>query len=145
MDAVSAFGIAAGVAQFVTFGLSALKLCKEIRDDVKSATKHNRELEEAVRFTKDARGTLSTTNAGAGKKIGELAKLCAADAKDLLLLLEEVRDAPRSKPRPAVILLFKTMKNKRSIEKLENSLRAKETRLAELLIQDMHTTIQSRA
>ncbi|KAK8055212.1 hypothetical protein PG993_000439 [Apiospora rasikravindrae] len=138
MDPVSAVGIAAAAAQFIGIGIKAAKLCKEIRDNADYSTDRNKALESLVRDTQQSRKELLTNPPQrVPRRISDLATKCAQAADELLQLLEAVRGAGASKNVSTVRKLFRVMKEKKQIEKLERSIQDKEKLLQALLIDDI--------
>lgn len=92
MDPATAVGTTAAILQFVQFSLGVLETCRQIRDDIDSATTHNKELEQAVQtanqFRKDYDHGTRTTS---GRILSAVAQDCALAAEELVSLLEEVR------------------------------------------------------
>ncbi|KAK8088288.1 hypothetical protein PG997_003249 [Apiospora hydei] len=120
MDPVSAVGIAAAAAQFIGIGIKAAALCKEIRDNADSSTDRNKALESLVRETRESRKELLTSPPQrVPRRISDLATKCAQAADELLHLLESVRGAGANTHVSTAKRLFRVMKEKKQIEKLE--------------------------
>lgn len=140
MDPISAVGVAAAAVEFLTFGLHALELCREIRDAQDGATKANQDLESATKDINDIIKDLSTStrNANTGqRRIIALARDCLASSDELLKLLGNVRGAGNAKPTHATIATFKAIKARRQIEKLKASLEYKQKSLDAALTHDV--------
>ncbi|KAK6842738.1 hypothetical protein PG987_003598 [Apiospora arundinis] len=138
MDPVSAVGVAAAAAQFIAIGIKAARLCKEIRDNADCATDQNKALESLVREARDSRKELlSRSPQRVPRRISDLATKCTQAADELLQLLEAVRGAGANKNASTVRKLFRVMKEKKQIEKMERSIQDKEKLLQALLIDDI--------
>lgn len=138
MDPVSAVGIAAAAAQFIGVGIKAARLCKEIRDNADSSTDKNKTLESLVREARESRKELLTCPPQrAPRRISDLATRCVQAADELLQLLEAVRGAGASKNSNTARKLFRVMKERKQIEKMERSIQDKERLLQSLLIDDI--------
>ncbi|KAI3325792.1 hypothetical protein HD806DRAFT_457084 [Xylariaceae sp. AK1471] len=136
MDPVSAVGLAAATAQFIGIGIKATALCLQIRDNVGSATKFNEELEELTREVKQSRQALRAgVSNQAPRRITELAIKCEKSTDELLKLLEHVRGAGENISTARKV--FRAMKERKTVEKLQNSLQEKERLLGSLLVQDI--------
>lgn len=136
MDPVSALGVAAAVNQFLDVAAKALETCRQIRDDATSSAKRNKELEQAAVVLKDLRKELESTQRNqAPRRIVEAAKSCTGAADELLPLLEHVRGA--GKQISTAKATFRAMRERKTIEKLQNYLAARQKVLDQLLIQDI--------
>lgn len=136
MDPVSSVGIAAAVVQFLDGGLKLLTICREIRDDLGSSTARNRELEEAARLLKGSRQEIERAQTSRiPRRILEIGKSCAGTNDELISVLEYVKGA--GKQITTARAAFRVMRERRTIEKLQNALRSKQSVLEQLLIQDI--------
>ncbi|KAI0448246.1 hypothetical protein F5B21DRAFT_498198 [Xylaria acuta] len=136
MDPVSAVGLAAATAQFIGIAIKATVLCLQIRDSVDSATSFNHELEISMREVKDSRKELSSTLARkAPRRITDLATKCEQMTNELMKLLEHVRGAGENITTARKV--FRALKERKTVEKIHNSLKEKETLLQSLLVQDI--------
>ncbi|KAK7951082.1 uncharacterized protein PG986_006810 [Apiospora aurea] len=145
MDPVSAVGIAVAAAQFVGIGIKAAALCKEIRDNADFSTDRNKALESLVRETRESRKELLTSPPQRlPRRISDLATKCALAADELLQLLEAVRGAGANTHVSTAKRLFRVMKEKKQIEKLERSIQDKEKMLQALLVDDIWWVLKRR-
>ncbi|GAB1728295.1 hypothetical protein NU195Hw_g2690t1 [Hortaea werneckii] len=139
MEAVAALGVAAASVQFLDFALQALALCRQIRDDAQGATAANKELENYSRSIKDLSKELESGQAdnACGRRIKAVAQACIAKTEELLKLLKKIREAGSITRTAAAKTLFRSLKERREIEKLQNELKEKQTLLDSALIQDI--------
>jgi hypothetical protein len=136
MDPISAIGVAAAAVQFLDVSLKALRICREIRDDAQSSTEKNKELENSARKLKESRTELSTPpRSNVPRRIADTAKQCAVHIDELVRVLEHVRGAGMKIGTAKAT--FRVMRERRTIEKLENLLNEKQKTLDRLLIQDI--------
>ncbi len=140
LDPVTALGVAASAVQFLDLGLQALSLCRQIRDDYEGATAANKELETYSMNLKELSTELTTstgsTNA-AGRRISKIAKDCLSDADSLQAILLEVRRAGNIKFIDTLKTTFRTMKERKTIEKLQNKLKTRRELLDSAIVQDI--------
>lgn len=140
MDPVTALGVASAAVQFLQCALEALSLCRQIRDDYQGATEANRELENYSSNLKDLSKELDTgtqqTN-HAGRRIYKIAKECVASATELQALLFEVRKAGNSNVINFTKTAFRTMKDRKTIEKLQRTLQDRRANLDSAIVQDI--------
>ncbi|KAK8859145.1 hypothetical protein PGQ11_009879 [Apiospora arundinis] len=142
MESVAALGVAAAAVQFFGVVIKAAALCRQIRDNTDSATDYNRSLEASVRELRDVRGQLSTAAqpqpgqppSSSRRRVTEWVTKCQQDSDELIKLLEEMRGAGRN--TNAARNLFRAIKDRRRIEKLEKSLQSKKEVLHEVLQHD---------
>ncbi|KAK6836868.1 hypothetical protein PG987_007363 [Apiospora arundinis] len=142
MESVAALGVAAAAVQFFGVVVKATALCRQIRDNTDSATDYNKSLEASVRELRDVRGQLLTaaqppqgqTPSSSRRRVNEWITKCQQDSDDLIKLLEEMRGAGRN--TNAARNLFRAIKDRRRIEKLEKSLQSKKEVLQEVLQHD---------
>ncbi|KAI7311436.1 hypothetical protein KC315_g12316 [Hortaea werneckii] len=139
MEAVAALGVAAASVQFLDFALQALALCRQIRDDAQGATATNKELESYSQSLNDLSKELRSGQAdnASGRRIKTVAQACIAKTEDLLVLLDKVRKAGSNSRTAAAKTLFRLLKERREIEKLQNELKEKQALLDSALIQDI--------
>ncbi|RMY44641.1 hypothetical protein D0865_10421 [Hortaea werneckii] len=139
MEALAALGVAAASVQFLDFALQALSLCRQIRDDAQGATAANKELESYSRSIKDLSKELKSGQAdnASGRRIKAVAQACTAKTEELLALLDRVRKAGSNSRTAAAKTLFRSLKERREIEKLQNQLKEKQALLDSALIQDI--------
>ncbi|RMY13014.1 hypothetical protein D0868_02258 [Hortaea werneckii] len=139
MEALAALGVAAASVQFLEFALQALSLCRQIRDDAQGATAANKELESYSRSIKDLSKELKSGQAdhASSRRIKAVAQACTAKTEELLVLLERVRKAGSNGRTAAAKTLFRSLKERREIEKLQNELKEKQALLDSALIQDI--------
>ncbi|KAI6886235.1 hypothetical protein KC363_g2281 [Hortaea werneckii] len=139
MEALAALCVAAASVQFLDFALQALTLCRQIRDDAQGATATNKELDSYSRSIKDLSKELKSTQAdnASGRRIKAVAQTCIAKTEDLLNLLDRVRKAGSNSRTDAAKNLFRSLKGRREIEKLQNELKEKQALLDSALIQDI--------
>ncbi|KAI7265806.1 hypothetical protein KC335_g8705 [Hortaea werneckii] len=139
MEAVAALGVAAASVQFLDFALQALALCRQIRDDAQGATATNKELESYSRSLKDLPKELKSGQAdnACGRRNKAVAQAFIAKTEELLILLEKVRKAGSNSRTAAAKTLFRSLKERREIEKLQNELKEKQALLDSALIQDI--------
>ncbi|RMY97985.1 hypothetical protein D0862_07803 [Hortaea werneckii] len=139
MEALAALGVAAASVQFLDFALQALALCRQIRDDAQGATATNKELESYSRSIKDLSKELKSGQAdnACGRRIKAVAQACIAKTEELLKLLGKVRRAGSNSRTAAAKTLFRSLKERRTVEKLQNELKAKQALLDSALIQDI--------
>ena len=138
MEPLSTLSIVTAITQFLSFSSEALKLCKEIRDDVQGATAANKALEESTREFRELAKDVKTAAGqdAASKRVERVANQCNVLSDDLLKLLKEVRSAGRQRPSMAK-LTFKAMKGKRKIEKLQNAVEKQQVLLHNVLSHDI--------
>ncbi|KAK6859128.1 hypothetical protein PG995_004981 [Apiospora arundinis] len=142
MESVAALGVAAAAVQFFGVVVKAAALCRQIRDNADSATDYNRSLEASVRELRNVRGQLSTAAqpqpgqppSSSRRRVNEWVTKCQQDSDELIKLLEEMRGAGRN--TNAARNLFRAIKDRRRIEKLEKSLQSKKEVLHEVLQHD---------
>ncbi|KAI7283702.1 hypothetical protein KC345_g2791 [Hortaea werneckii] len=139
MEAVAALGVAAASVQFLDFALQALALCRQIRDDAQGATATNKELESYSRSLEELSKELKSGQAdnACGRRIKAVAQACIAKTEELLKLLEKVRKAGSNSRTAAAKTLFRSLKERREIEKLQNERKEKQALLDSALIQDI--------
>ncbi|RMY75080.1 hypothetical protein D0863_02824 [Hortaea werneckii] len=139
MEAVAALGVAAASVQFLDFALQALALCRQIRDDAQGATATNKELESYSQSLEGLSKWLKSGQAdnACGRRIKAVAQACIAKTEELLKLLEKVRKAGSNSRTAAAKTLFRSLKERREIEKLQNELKEKQALLDSALIQDI--------
>ena len=134
MDPISALGAAAAAVQFLDISLKALEVCRQVRDDEKSSTARNKELEDALRSLKGVRKDLESPTTQTSKNIKDVARKCASTHDELLKLLENVRGA--GKQLSTMKAAYRVMRERRTIEKLENTLKERQKLLDRALLQD---------
>lgn len=139
MEALAALGVAAASVQFLDFALQALALCRQIRDDAQGATATNKELENYSRSLKGLSQELKSGQADnfSGRRIKVIAQDCIAKTKELLELLDDVRKAGSKSRAATAKTLFRSLKERRTIEKLQNELKEKQALLDSALIHDI--------
>lgn len=146
MDPASGIGVAAAVVQFVQVSLKALETCREIRDSVNSSTERNAELETAIGVAVETRKSLTTVQTtGSGRRITSIVKECEREGDELIKLLKYIRDEEgkaKGKPRSTARLFCRTLKEKKTVEKLENRLRSREKQLGDALVQGTHVNVE---
>jgi tRNA(Ile2) C34 agmatinyltransferase TiaS len=136
MDPVSSVSIAAAVVQFLDAGLKLLTICREIRDDLGSSTERNRELEEAARLLKGSMQEIERAQTSrVPRRILAMAKSCAGTNDELIKVLDYVKGAGKHITTARAAL--RVMRERKTIEKLQNTLRSKQSVLEQLLIQDI--------
>ncbi|KAI6798925.1 hypothetical protein KC361_g3183 [Hortaea werneckii] len=145
MEAVAALGVAAASVQFLDFALQVLALCRQIRDDAQGATAANEALESYSRSIKDLSQELKSGQAdnASGRRIKTVAQACIAKTEDLLALLDKVHRAGNNSRTAAAKTLFRSLKERREIEKLQNELKEKQALLNSALIQDIQYVISN--
>ncbi|KAI6832956.1 hypothetical protein KC365_g1670 [Hortaea werneckii] len=143
MEALAALGVAAASVQFLDFALQALALCRQIRDDAQGATATNKELESYSRLIKDLSKELKSGQAdnACGRRIKAVAQACIAKTEELLKLLDKVRRAGSNSRTAGAKTLFRSLKERREIEKLQNELKEKQALLDSALIQDIQRRV----
>ncbi|RMY90984.1 hypothetical protein D0864_06147 [Hortaea werneckii] len=139
MEAVAALGVAAASVQFLDFALQALALCRQIRDDAQGATATNKELEDYSRSIKGLSQELEAGQAdnASGRRIKAVGQACIAKTEEILILLGKVRKAGSNSRTAAAKTLFRSLKERREIEKLQNELKEKQALLDSALIHDI--------
>ncbi|GAW25696.1 putative P-loop containing nucleoside triphosphate hydrolase [Rosellinia necatrix] len=136
MDPVSAVGLAAATAQFIGLAIKATVICLQVRDSTEAATTLNQELETSMREVKESRTELSSTLAlKAPRRIADLASKCEQMTDELIALLEHVRGAKGNATTAKRV--FRALKERKTVEKMQNSLKEKEKVLESLLVQDL--------
>lgn len=147
MDPVTALGIATTALEFVHIALGILRCCREIRDSSESATKSNHHLEEGTRAALELQQKASSTSDKTfrgHRRAATLVQRCVQDSEELIKLLEYVRDAEgkaKGKQANAARLVFREMKQRKSIERLENSLKENERKLNEVVVQRIDANV----
>ncbi|KAI7328881.1 hypothetical protein KC315_g6432 [Hortaea werneckii] len=146
MEALAALGVAAASVQFLDFALQALALCRQIRDDAQGATVTNKELEDYSRSIKGLSQELEAGQAdnASGRRIKAVGQVCIAKTEEILILLEKVRKAGSNSRTAAAKTLFRSLKERRTIEKLQNELKEKQTLLDSALIHDIQRRVDLR-
>lgn len=134
-EAAAELGIAAAAVQFFDFSLKALSLCKEIRDSEKGASQANQELEKCLGQLKQLYEDLRvhTRLQVTDRPVTKARQDCMAVVDELLKLLNDVRFKSRDNNFAAVRAAFRVLKNKRSIEVLQNKLSQAQTRFMSAL------------
>ncbi|KAI1132889.1 hypothetical protein F5Y10DRAFT_291840 [Nemania abortiva] len=136
MDPVSAVGLAAATAQFIGIAIKTTVLCLQIRDNADSATNFNQELETSMRDLKESQKEISSTLAQrAPRRIIDLASKCQETTNELMNLLQHIRGAGKDITTARKVL--RALKERKTIEKIRNSLKEKEKLLESLLVQDI--------
>ena len=137
MDGLSALSVAAAVVQFLDFSLKALEICRQVRDSERSSTERNAELEQALRTIKDLRKELNSSTAPrkTSKRIRDAASKCIATTDELLKTLEHVRGA--GKQISTAKAAFRVLRERKTIEKLENTLKERQRIVDQALLQDV--------
>lgn len=145
MEALAALGVAAASVQFLDFALQALSLCRQIREDAQGTTATNKELQIYSRSIKDLSKELKSGQAdsASGRRIKTVAQACIAKTEEILLLLENVRKAGGDSRTAAAKKLFRLLKERRTIEKLQNELKEKQTLLDSALIHDIQYVLSN--
>jgi hypothetical protein len=99
---------------------------------VSGATATNEELET---YSNDLRNLSKELEAGtratnqAGRRIAKIAKECVASADELFSILQKVRTAGNVNFGSAMKTTFRTMRERKTIEKLQNVLKERRTLL----------------
>ena len=122
MEAVAVVGVAAATVQFLDFGVKALVLCKQIRDN--GSTDANQQLEHHIDGLKEIYNSLQQviTLPAASRPITRARQECVSVGDELLKLLDTVKTSSRSKNFAAAKAAFLAIKSRREIEKLQNRL-----------------------
>ncbi|RMY40985.1 hypothetical protein D0866_00905 [Hortaea werneckii] len=143
MEALAALGVAAASVQFLDFALQALTLCRQIRDDAQGATAPNKELESYSRSIEGLSQELKAgqTDNASGRPIKAVGQACIAKTEEILIVLEKVRKAGSNSRTAAAKTLFRSLKERRTIEKLQNELKEKQTLLDSALIHDIQRRV----
>ncbi|KAI7218812.1 hypothetical protein KC333_g3373 [Hortaea werneckii] len=143
MEALAALGVAAASVQFLDFALQALALCRQIRDDAQGATITNKELEDYSRSIKSLSQELEAGQAdnASGRRIKAVGQACIAKTEEILILLEKVRKAGSNNRTATAKTLFRSLKERRTIEKLQNELKEKQALLDSALIHDIQRRV----
>nr|OQO27136.1 hypothetical protein B0A51_07018 [Rachicladosporium sp. CCFEE 5018] len=140
-EAIALLGVAAASAQFLQFGVEALRICKEIRDS--GATDANRQLETYVEELKGIRKALpGVTGSTAGsRRINDLGVKCEKAGDELFAVLQQVRGA--SSGRASTFReSMRAMKGKRTIEKLAHRLQDYQTLLDQAMSANLRLKVQ---
>ncbi|PPJ50412.1 hypothetical protein CBER1_06992 [Cercospora berteroae] len=140
MDAISALSVAAATVQFLDFSLQALALCRQIRDDAQGSTAANAQLSEYARNVRNAAQELqrtSTNNTPAGRQIVNVARQCIATSDELTHVLLEIQRTGKPTVLSNAKTTLKAMRGRRTIEKLQNALRAQQERLDSAINHDI--------
>ncbi|KAI7239965.1 hypothetical protein KC330_g1567 [Hortaea werneckii] len=147
MEALAALGVAAASVQFLDFALQALALCRQIRDDAQGATVTNKELEDYSRSIEGLSRELKAAQAdnASGRRIKAIGQACIAKTAEILILLEKVRKAGSNSRTAAAKTLFRSLKERRTIEKLQNELKEKQALLDSALIHDIQYVLSGPA
>lgn len=142
MDPFTAIGLAAAIVQFVQFSTGVLTTCKEIHDDVGSATAQNKRLEESVRYLERYRRTLSSTmrSKQTDKRIADIANDCAKISLELLDLLKFVSGGGVTIGTARAAL--RTIRNRKRVEGLQKQLTSREELLNKVLVQTTDTNVR---
>jgi hypothetical protein len=144
MDPITAISLAAATVQFLQFGLGALAICKQIRDNVDHATDGNREIEDSIRRLHELRKDLTPTAMPRGtsnRHVVEAALECSQLSDELLQILQVLKDHARGKNLAVLRKTLQALKSQRRIEKLQNKLVARQARLDTALTVEMRTAI----
>lgn len=143
MDPISAISLAAATVQFLQFGLGALAVCKQIRDNVDHATDGNRELEDSIRRLHEIRKDLTPAAMprGTSNHVVEAALECSQLSDELLQILQALKDHSRGKNLAVLRKNLQALKSQRKIEKLQNRLIARQARLDTALTVEMRTAV----
>jgi hypothetical protein len=144
MDPISAISLAAATVQFLQFGLGALAVCKQIRDNVDHATDGNRELEDSIRRLHEIRKDLTPAAMPRGtsnRHVVEAALECSQLSDELLQILQALKDHSRGKNLAVLRKTLQALKSQRKIEKLQNRLIARQARLDTALTVEMRTAV----
>ncbi|OQO14234.1 hypothetical protein B0A48_01110 [Cryoendolithus antarcticus] len=139
-EALAVLGAAAASAQFLQYGVEALKLCKEIRDS--GATDANRQLERYIEDLREIRKALQgvSANTASSRRIKDLGIRCDNAGDELLAVLQQVRGA--SVGRSSTFHeLMRAMKGKRTIEKLTHRLQDYQTLLDQAMSADLRLKV----
>lgn len=142
MDPISAIGVAAAVVQFMQSSLEALRLCKEIRDSTLHTTKEHERLHATSKQVKIALEELENQELSenfATRRIKKLARDCVALSIELQELLKKVRGV--GKPNSTAGVLFRTLRERRTIEKMQNKLLQDQKELDSAIISDIRTRV----
>ncbi|KAK7959860.1 uncharacterized protein PG986_004714 [Apiospora aurea] len=138
MEAMAALGVAAAAVQFFGVALRTIALFRQVRDNAESATNYTRSLEESVRELQGMQAQLAAAAAQSkqpsSRRITEWTAKCRLQSDELLRLLEKVRGAGETPSTTRS--LFRAMKGRRKIEKLERSLLSKKEVLHDILRHD---------
>jgi hypothetical protein len=121
MEAAAAIGVAAAAVQFLDFSVKTLALCREIRDSSTGSTKANDELAKSVKrltaMQKELRQNGSTPSSTYRLLVRNIQD-CSILAAELLKLLEDIREVAK-KSLGTMRSALKTMKERKTIEKLQ--------------------------
>jgi hypothetical protein len=142
MEAVSAVGVAAATVQFLDFGIKALVLCKQIRDN--GSTEANQKLEHHVEELKKIYNELQqgVNLPAANRQITRTRQECVSVGDELLKLLNNVKISSRSKNLATVKATFLAMKGKREIEKIQNKLEDSQKRFLAAVSVDTRNSVE---
>ncbi|KAK5167763.1 uncharacterized protein LTR77_007462 [Saxophila tyrrhenica] len=147
---LEALGAASAVLALLETSLKSAEFCRSVRDnflqirqDAQGATEKNFILEDYSKdlgeVAKECRSKLKQTQAVSSRKIVKIANDCLKDADELAALLRTVRGSGASSESKseAAKATFRAMKERKTIEKLENRLRAHQAAWDTVVIQDI--------
>ncbi|KAK8030151.1 hypothetical protein PG993_011442 [Apiospora rasikravindrae] len=139
MEAMAALSVAAAAVQFFGVALRTIALFRQSRDNPASANNYARGLDDSVQELQSMQAQLAAAAAQSKQqpsthRIAEWTAKCRLESEELLKLLEKVRGAGKSPSR--TISLFRAMKDRRRIERLEKSLLSKKEVLQDILRHD---------
>ncbi|KAM0704720.1 hypothetical protein Q7P35_007506 [Cladosporium inversicolor] len=144
MDPISAISLAAATVQFLQFGLGALAVCKQIRDNVDHATDSNRELEDSIRRLYEIRKILTPAampRGASNRHVVEAALECSQLSDELLQILQALKDHSQRRNLAVLRKALQALRSQRKIEKLQNRLVARQARLDTALTVEMRAAV----
>lgn len=124
MNPASAIGVAAAVIAFLDFSVETLSLCRELRDSTTGALPENLDIERRAktlqRLTKDLKLPSSVPSVS-DKRIMYLGQKCAALTEELQSMLNDIKVNGKGYSQTLKVAM-RIIRNKRTIEKLENKI-----------------------
>ncbi|CAA9966178.1 P-loop containing nucleoside triphosphate hydrolase [Pyrenophora teres f. maculata] len=126
MEALTAVGLIANIAQFVDIAAKAIKSAKEIQSSVTGLTKENKSLEDVTTEMRDLSIRLDPPTAEPKnddeRALRSLSRECHQLSEQILALLKKISPSDPKSIRQIMWTTLKILKHKREKEDLENKL-----------------------
>ncbi|CAE7212583.1 hypothetical protein P3342_012406 [Pyrenophora teres f. teres] len=126
MEALTAVGLIANIAQFVDIAAKAIKSAKEIQSSVTGLTKENKSLEDVTTEMRDLSIRLDPPTAEPKnddeRALRSLSRECHQLSEQILALLKKISPSDPKSIRQIMWTTLKILKHRREKEDLENKL-----------------------
>ena len=130
MDPITGVGLAASVIQLLTFGIDAVKTCREVYqkgsvsdyNNLDYTTNHLAGLTSSLQQSLHSSGTRSRTLTGEEADLVDLARKCEECANKLKKELDKLQTQPRASTLKAARLAARAIWKKSTIDKINQQL-----------------------